>query len=33
MNIFDLYTDYLQITPDLAKATGLSSIRNHSAYF
>ncbi len=26
MNIFDLYTDYLQITPGLATATGLSSI-------
>ena len=26
MNIFDAYTDYLQITPGLAMATGLSSI-------
>ncbi len=26
MNIFDLYTDYLQIIPGLATATGLSSI-------
>ena len=26
MNIFDLYTDYLQITPGLATATGLSNI-------
>jgi len=26
MNIFDLYTDYLQITPGLATVTGLFSI-------
>lgn len=26
MNIFDLYTDYLQTTPDLATATGLSGM-------
>lgn len=30
MNIFDLYTDYLQITPGLATATGLSRVLDNA---